>query len=144
MYDGKKLYWLEWIALFMTSVHDVELSVSARAGALRAALDPASASICVTQYATEDGYKRTLLALKKRFGDRTVLRVGLTKLLLGLQPCSSSSSRASIRTRWARGRREITFTGKTRWPRSNRSRVGHQAGPSEGESGSCLCSAGGQ
>ena len=91
MYDGKKLYWLEWIALFMTSVHDVELSMSARAGALRAALDPALARICVTQSATEDGYKRTLLTLKKRFGDRTVLRVGLTQLLLGLEPSSKAS-----------------------------------------------------
>ena len=90
MYDGKKLYRLEWIALFMTSVHDVELSVSARAGGLQAALDPALARICVTQSTTEDGYKRTLLALKKRFGDQTVLRVGLTQLLLGLEPSSNA------------------------------------------------------
>ena len=46
MYDGKVLNWLEWIALFRTSVHDVEPSVNARAGALRAALDPALARMC--------------------------------------------------------------------------------------------------
>ena len=102
MFDGKALYWLEWIALFRTSVHDVEPSVSA--GALRAALDPALARVCVTQSATEDGYKRTLMALKKKCGDRTILRVGLTALLLGLEPSSKvpggrAAYAAEVRTR---------------------------------------------
>ena len=70
VYDGKALYLLEWIALFRTAVHDVEPSVSARA------LDPALLRTCVTQSATENGYKRTLMALKKKCEDRTILRVG--------------------------------------------------------------------
>jgi len=102
--DGKAVYWPEWIALCRTSLHDVEPSVSARAAALLAALDPALVRTCMTKSATEDGYKRTLMALKKKCGDRTILRVGLTTLLLGLGPsCKAPGGRAAyaaeVRTR---------------------------------------------
>ena len=90
MYSGRVLDWLEWIALFRTSVHDVEPSVSARAGALRASLDPALVRECMTQSATEDGYMRSLMALKKKCGDRTILRISLTTLLLGLEPSAKA------------------------------------------------------
>ena len=84
-YDGKVLCWLECIALFRTSVHDMESSVSERAGALLVAPDPALVRICVTQSATEEGYKQSLMALKQRCGDRTVMPVWLPQLLLSLE-----------------------------------------------------------
>jgi hypothetical protein len=90
MYSGRALDWLEWIALFRTAVHDVKPSVSARAGALRASLDPALVRECVTQSATERGYKESLMALKKKCGDRTILRISLTTLLLGLEPSAKA------------------------------------------------------
>ena len=85
-YDGKVMYWLEWMALFRTTIHDVEPSVSARAGALRATLEPSLARACLIQSATEDGYKQSLLALKRKCGNRVVMRIGFTNLLTSLEP----------------------------------------------------------
>ena len=73
-----------------TSVHDVEPSVSARAGNLRAALEPSLARACITQSTTEEGYKQSLMALKRKFGEKVVMRVGLTSLLLNLKPSAKA------------------------------------------------------